>query len=102
MALLPLDSARTEVVRCLKKMHSPQGVALLTYKRDRGVVILRIADDTYEVREYGFTRERAQVTGHRLGRLLKTIIRREFPRSRRARFLKLAGRDDLARISREL
>jgi len=95
MALVSLDSARAQTVRYLKKLSPSQGIALLTYKRDRGLVILCLDDHAYEVREFGFINEKSVVTQERIGRLLKTVIKREFPRSHKVRLLKLASVDEL-------
>jgi hypothetical protein len=96
MALVPLDSARSQAMRLMKKMHPPQALALLSYKRDRGLIILFRENNEYEVREYGFNNQETVVKSERIGRLLKTIIKREFPRSHRVRLLKLASLKDLS------
>jgi len=96
MALVPLDSARSQAMRLMKKMHPPEILALLSYKRDRGLIILIRGNDEYEVREYGFNNQETVVKKERIGRLLKTIIKREFPRSHRIRLLKLASLEELS------
>jgi len=96
MALVPLNSARSQAMRLMKKMHPPQALALLSYKRDRGMIILIRGNDEYEVREYGFNNQETVVKRERVSRLLKTIIKREFPRSHRVRLLKLAFPEELS------
>ncbi|NPA95882.1 MAG: hypothetical protein GXO58_10705 [Thermodesulfobacteria bacterium] len=95
MALVPLDSARVRVMRSLKNIHSPEAIALLSYKRDRGLVICCRAEDEYELREFGFVNQKTVVQRERLGRMLKTAIKREFPRSHKVRLLKLSSPDEL-------
>jgi hypothetical protein len=96
MALVPLDSARRQAMLVIKKMRPPEALALLSYKRDRGLIILFRENDEYEVREYGFHPQEIVVKKERIGRLLKTIIKREFPRSHRVRLLKLASLEELS------
>jgi len=99
MALIPLDSARTRTLRLCKKIAPPAAVALLSYKKDRGVLVCSgNGQGEYEVREYGFVDQTLVVEWDGLGKLLKKIIKREFPRSRRVRLLKLASSEQL-RIS---
>jgi len=95
MALIPLAMARRQAVRHAQKMCPPQILALLTYKRDRGVVIHCLAENAYKVCEYGFVHDTIVVSEERLGKLLKTIIKREFPRSHKVRLLKLASPGEL-------
>jgi hypothetical protein len=96
MALVPLDSARRQAMLVIKKMRPPEALALLSYKRDRGLVILVMENDQYEVREYGFHTQEIVVKKERIGKLLKTIIQREFPRSHRVRLLKSSSLEELS------
>jgi len=95
MALVPLDSARIQVMRFLKKRQFAQALALLSYKRDRGLVIVCTTENEYEVREFGFVNQKTMVPRERLGRVLKTIMKREFPRSHKVRLLRLSSPDEL-------
>jgi len=61
------------------------GMDLRTYKRDRSVIITRTGDDGYEVVEDGFEQNRFEVDGKELKKLLKTLMKREFPRSNKIR-----------------
>lgn len=69
----------------LKKLSIGQGLDLRTYKRDRSVMILRVAEDEYEVREDGFEKKRFETDFKGLKKLLKTMMKREFPRSNKIR-----------------
>ena len=69
----------------LKQLPVGGGLDLRTYKRDRSVRIRRTADDEYSVVEDGFSREtfRTDIKGMR--RLLKALLKKEFPRSNKIR-----------------
>lgn len=61
------------------------GMDLRTYKRDRSVTITCVAEDVYEVMEDGFEKNRFEVDGKGLKKILKTLMKREFPRSNKIR-----------------
>ncbi|WP_319470946.1 hypothetical protein [uncultured Pseudodesulfovibrio sp.] len=69
----------------LKKTAIGSGIDLRTYKRDRSVVIMRTATDSFSVRENGFRQETFDVDTKGLKKLLKTLLKREFPRSNKIR-----------------
>jgi len=69
----------------MKKLPIGQGLDLRTYKRDRSVVILRVAEDGYEIREDGFEKKQFETDFKGLKKLLKTLMKREFPRSNKIR-----------------
>ena len=58
---------------------------LRTYKRNRSVVIAKLAEDELLVIEDGFFKERFRTKPEKLRKVLKTLIRKEFPRSRKIR-----------------
>ncbi len=61
------------------------GLDLRTFKRDRSVTIVRIGEDRYEVGEDGFEQNRFECDRKGLKKLLKTLLKREFPRSNKIR-----------------
>ncbi|MGL1862810.1 MAG: hypothetical protein OCC46_09850 [Pseudodesulfovibrio sp.] len=69
----------------LKKLPIGHGLDLRTFKRDRSVVILRMADDEYTVKENGFQKETFATDLKGMRKLLKTLLKREFPRSNKIR-----------------
>ncbi|MDY6990016.1 MAG: hypothetical protein SWQ30_18395 [Thermodesulfobacteriota bacterium] len=58
---------------------------LRTYKRNRSVMIAKLAEDDLLVVESGFFKERFRVKPQKLKKLLKTLMKKEFPRSRKIR-----------------
>lgn len=71
----------------LKNLEIGHGVALLTFKKDRKVTIIKETDG-YTLYEDGFYKEIfPDLDNRQLKKLLKSMVRREFPRSNRLHFL---------------
>lgn len=73
------------VLARLKKCTDGDTLELLTWKRDRSLRVMKGAENTFLVVEDGFVCEEFCVQMGRLPRLLRTIVKREFPRSRKVR-----------------
>jgi len=69
----------------LKTLPVSHCLDLRTYKRNRSVMIAKVADDDLLVVESGFFKEQFRVTPQKLKKLLKTLMKKEFPRSRKIR-----------------
>lgn len=89
MALINIQSAIKQVKQLVNKLDPPQGVEILSYKRNRGITIIKIDDETLSVQERGYEDNTYQVSMGGLVKLLKTISKREFPRSRKVRVYQL-------------
>ena len=89
MALINIQSAIKRVQQIVRKLDAPQGVEILTYKRNRGVTIIKIDEETLSVQERGYVENTFQIEVAELGKLLKSIAKREFPRSRKVRVYQL-------------
>lgn len=89
MALINIQSAIKQVQQIVRKLEPPAGVEILTYKRNRGITIIKIDEETLSVQERGYEENTFQVSMSGLGKLLKTISKREFPRSRKVRVYQL-------------
>ncbi|THB71312.1 MAG: hypothetical protein D6B25_18745 [Desulfobulbaceae bacterium] len=79
------------------------GVQVSSYKRNRHVTISRTTGGHYQVTERGYQEETFHLPEHDLPKLLKRLFKREFPRSRKLRVIKLSadqkiGRTDLKTI----
>lgn len=81
--MIDINTAVPTVLSRLRKLPEDATLELLTFKRDRGVRIQRHGD-AYAVTEFGFRDETASVDLKSLKKLLKTIVKREFPRSNKA------------------
>lgn len=78
-------NAVSTVMSRAAKLTVGSGMDLRTYKRDRSVIITRVSEDLYEVMEDGFEKNWFEVDGKGLKKLLKTLLKREFPRSNKIR-----------------
>lgn len=78
-------SAIETILRKLRKLPVGKGLDLRTYKRDRSVVILRKTDDLFSVRQDGFTKDTFSTDFKGLKKLLKKLLKQEFPRSNKVR-----------------
>lgn len=73
------------VLKKLKKLPKGHYLDLRTYKRNRSVIIVKLDSDDLLVIENGYDFERFQVKTEALKKRLKTLLRKEFPRSRKIR-----------------
>ena len=73
------------VLERLKRLPVSHYIDLRTYKRNRSVVIVKMAEEDLLVIENGFFKERFRVRPEKLKKLLKSLIKKEFPRSRKIR-----------------
>lgn len=89
MALVNIQSAIKRVQQIVRKLEPPQGVEILTYKRNRGITIIKIDEETVSIQERGYKEQTLLVEIKDLARQLKSIAKREFPRSRKVRVYQL-------------
>ncbi|MGL5414557.1 MAG: hypothetical protein ACRDAU_02730 [Clostridium sp.] len=67
----------------LRRLGVDHGVSILTFKKDRKVSVMK-RKDSYDVIENGFFKETFKNLNEReVRRLLKSMIKKEFPRSNR-------------------
>ena len=100
MAFINIATAPKQVAAQIKKAAPQQGLEVLTYKRNRGVEIIKVSEHELAVREWGYNEESWQISQEKLGKLLKTIFKREFPRSRKVRIYVIKSPED-RNISRQ-
>ncbi|WP_320006208.1 hypothetical protein [Maridesulfovibrio sp.] len=86
-------SALETVLLKLKKVPVGLGLDMRTYKRDRSVLILRTGEDTYVVIEDGFEQARFDENSKSLKKVLKRLLKKEFPRSNKIRVYDVDGKD---------
>ena len=102
MALVNIDSVLPTLLQRLEKLKPPQGVELLSYKRNRSVAVLLHDDGQILVRERGYHSEEQIVEKSGLVKHLKSLIKYEFPRSRKLRMCQIDGPEDLERALKKL
>jgi len=102
MALVNMATLIADCLRTLKKMQPPGGIELLSYKRNRGIAIIKKEDQLLEIREYGYEERVLELTSEKLEKELKTMIKREFPRSRKVRMVKFSDPQELERVYQKI
>lgn len=102
MALVNIDSVIRNLLQKLEKLSPPQGIELLSYKRNRSVAVLLLGDNTFLVRERGYREEEQVVEKERLQKCLKLLIKYEFPRSRKIRMYQVGNPQDLEKLRKKL
>ena len=102
MALVNIDTVLRTLLQRLDKLSPPQGIELLSYKRNRSIGVLLLGNNKVLVRERGY-RSSEQVLGRdSLLKHLKSLIKYEFPRSRKLRICQVAEPADLDRERKKL
>jgi hypothetical protein len=102
MALVNIDSVIRSLLQKLVKLSPPQGIELLSYKRNRSIAVLLRGDSTFLVRERGYREEEQVVAQADLQKHLKSLIKYEFPRSRKIRMYQLDDPCDLEKNLKKL
>ncbi len=92
MALINVDAVVKHIIALLNK--NIHGVELLTYKRNRGITITKDHTCLLQVSERGYHEEEWLIDQNSLAKLLKTLLKREFPRSRKVRIYQLKTPDE--------
>ena len=83
---LPIAKGSDDYLRWLQKaMPLNHYLDLRTYKRNRSVIIVKMTQDDFMVIENGFFKDRFQIKAPKLQKLLKSLLKKEFPRSRKIR-----------------
>ena len=83
--MIDISSAITTVMQRMKKATPGNGLRMLTYKRDRHVTIIRTDAGMYKIAQHGFENREFEVMEKELKKTLKSLLRKEFPRSRKVR-----------------
>lgn len=84
--MIGIKGMEKEALTRLRKMDVGGVLEIVTYKRNRGIIILKEENDFYKVKEFGYHEEIfADLDEARLKKLLQKIAKREFPRSQQIR-----------------
>jgi hypothetical protein len=102
MALVNIDSVIRNLLQKLEKLNHPQGIELLSYKRNRSIAVLLLADNTFLVREKGYREEEVIIDKEGLQNHLKRLIKYEFPRSRKIRMYQINNPLELEKSRKKL
>jgi len=86
----------------LRKMSPPQGIELLSYKRNRSIAVLLLDDTAVLVRERGYREAEQVLEKEELQRHLKALVKYEFPRSRKVRLCQIDRPEELEIVRKKL
>jgi hypothetical protein len=102
MALLNREAVVKKIVMAITKLEASHGFEILSYKRDRGIDILRMGEESVWIREHGYREEDFELPITELAKRLKSLIKYEFPRSRKLRVYQISCPDELNRPRKKL
>ena len=69
----------------IKKLPLEHYIDLKTYKRNRTVIIVKVDEKKLLVIEDGYFKDRFLIKSDKLKKLLKILLKKEFPRSKKIR-----------------
>jgi hypothetical protein len=90
-------TALESVLRKLKKLPVGHCIDLRTYKRNRSLLIIHYQSEDFTIFEDGYETIEHNVKLKEVRKLLKTLFKREFPRSNKIRMYELGEYDDSMR-----
>ena len=102
MALVNIDSVLRNLLQKLKKLAPPQGIELLSYKRNRSIAVLLLDDGKILVRERGYRDNEQIIDKSLLSKHIKSLIKYEFPRSRKVRVYQVDDPLELEKVRKKL
>ncbi len=102
MALVNIDSVIRSLMQKLERLNPPEGIELLSYKRNRSIAVLLLPDNTFLVRERGYREDEQVIDKAGLQKHLKSLIKYEFPRSRKIRLYQIDNPMDLEKPRKKL
>jgi len=73
------------VIKRLKSIEPGTFLDLRTYKRNRSVVIHKLDSDSFRIEEDGFFTDTFEGDLKKVQKILKTLLKKEFPRSNKVR-----------------
>ena len=73
------------VCKRLEKLPLGHYIDLKTYKRNRAVIIVKVNEEKLLIIEDGYFKDRFLIKADKLKTLLKTLLKKEFPRSKKIR-----------------
>ncbi|WP_028579950.1 hypothetical protein [Desulfogranum japonicum] len=102
MALINIATLHKQIMQMLPSIDPPGGIELLSYKRNRTIALLVKDSSTFLLKEDGYLQQDVVSNRDTLPRLLKEMIKREFPRSRKVRLYKCYDPVELERTHQKI
>lgn len=84
------------VLEKLKKLPRGNALDMRTYKRNRSVLFVRLSSRDFRIIQNGYEYREHRVPLDKMGKFLKSILKKEFPRSNKIRLYDLGEFDQLA------
>ncbi len=90
MALINKSAILSYTLRELQKIPLLSSVGLFSYKRNRRVFLHKASEESYLIKVNGYVVSEKEISRKNVEKELRTIIKREFPRSRKIRFYRFS------------
>lgn len=92
------------VIKRLKNLPINNYLDIRTYKRNRSVIIVKKKDDELLLIQNGYDRQTYSIKSSQLKKLLKTLLKKEFPRSNKVRLYTMGeyNEQDATEIRRKI
>lgn len=100
-AMIDKATAIETVLERLKKLPMNHAIDLRTYKRNRSVIIKRTEDDEFLIIQNGYEQARYTEPFKKLRKLMKALLKKEFPRSTKIRLYNLGEADVEVSVKRK-
>ena len=102
MALVSIDNGIQHTLRLLRHCQEQCGVQIYSYKRNRFITVIKLPSDRYMVEENGYQVKSSEIDAGQLQKYLKVLFKREFPRSRKLRIIKIDDDTTATRVLKKL
>lgn len=83
--MLDISTLVPTLLKRMKKLPVGEYLDVRSYKRDRYLLIIKTAEGKYRIVERGFEQNEYELCESDLKKTLKTLVKREFPRSNKIR-----------------
>lgn len=91
--MIDKDVVEKTLIERIDELEVGHCIDMRTYKRNRSVLFVKLSEDGVLVLENGFEEGEFRVRKEALPKLLRKILKREFPRSRKVRLYALGEYD---------
>lgn len=79
--MINISTAIPNILSKLKKMPTGHYIELLTFKKDRSITMVKMANRQLLIIQEGFEQKKFEIAPEKLKKTLKTLLKKEFPRS---------------------
>ncbi|WP_237265183.1 hypothetical protein [Thermoplasma sp. Kam2015] len=86
MPMISSSGAVRDISSMVRKLKPGYEIEMKTFKKDRGIEIVKMDDGSLSINEFGFRTAEYHTSADDFDRLFKDIYQREFPRSHEIRY----------------